>query len=93
MPRSFEQIVYDAAYATGTLKADVLNPHSRSYDVSLAKALVCYFARMELKVPFDALPSMVGLPDKTHVLKAFNRISLGIAKSDPEMLKLTQLAT
>jgi hypothetical protein len=91
MPRTFEQIAYDAAYATGTLKDQVLSRHHGSHD--MAKALVCYLARKELNVPFDALPGMVGLPDKTHVLKAFNRVAVGIAKGDPDINRLIQLAT
>ena len=91
MPRTFEQIAYDAAYATGTLKADVLNPDKRGYDVSLAKALVCYMARMELNLSFTALVRLVGLPAKKDVLKGFNRISVGLAKQDPHIMKLVEL--
>ena len=86
------QIAYDAAYATGTLKVDVLNPDKRGYDVSLAKALVCYLARMELQLSFTALVGLVGLPTKNDVLKGFNRISVGMAKGDPEIVKLVELA-
>ena len=92
MPRTFEQIAYDAAYATGTLKADVLNPNKQGYDVSLAKALVCYMARMELNLPFTALVGFVGLPTKNDVLKGFNRISVELAKQAPDIVKLVELA-
>jgi chromosomal replication initiation ATPase DnaA len=92
MTRTFEQIAYDAAYATGTLKVDVLNSNKRGYDVSLAKALVCYLARMELQLSFVELADMVGLPTKNDVLKGFNRISVSVAKRNPEIMKLVELA-
>jgi hypothetical protein len=34
---------------------------------------------------------MVGLPTKNDVLKGFNRISVGLAKRDPEIMKLVEL--
>jgi hypothetical protein len=40
MPRTFEQIAYDAAYATGTMKDDILNPDKRGYDVSLGNYIL-----------------------------------------------------
>ena len=53
---------------------------------------MCYSARMELHLSFTALAGMVGLPTKNDVLKGFNRISVGLAKQDPHIVKLVELA-
>ncbi len=74
-PRTIDQIIAAAAEASGVAEAVIRDLDQRTHDISLARHVAMYVARIETHQSFQKIARAFGTDDHTLTMHGFNRVS------------------
>ena len=93
MTRSIDQIIADTEAAACLPSGITKDMRCRTFDVSLARNIACYIARVETHRSFNAIAAAYGDRDHKMALNGFNRISVALRNKDHDITRLVAAAS
>lgn len=77
-PRTIDQIIAAVAEASGVAEAVIRDLGQRTHDISLARHVAMYVARIETHQSFQKIARAFGTDDHTLTMHGFNRVSVDL---------------